>query len=145
MAASLEQRPVLMDHRLVELVLRLPTAVKVRGGSMRWVVEEAARDLLPLEMCHHMAHVPAGSWFGTELRDSARDRLTGVDSWVSQTMDRHAVRDLVERHERDGSEGSRLWALIGLEIWHDRFFGSAPAMPSPRRGSPSIHAPGQVV
>ena len=47
MAASLELRPALLDHRLVELAFRLPASVKVRSGSTKWVLREAARPLLP--------------------------------------------------------------------------------------------------
>ena len=145
MAASLELRPVLLDHRLVELVLRLPTSVKVRGGSTQWVLKEAARALLPDEVIDHKVgtRVPLDAWFRTGLRNTARDRLIGSDSWVSQSLDRALVRDLVERHERGGFEGPRLWALLGVEMWHDCFFGTAPAVPSPRQGSRPVAAPGR--
>lgn len=135
MAASLELRPALLDHRLVELAFRLPTSSRVRGGSTQSVLREAARPLLPdevLERPRRTPRIPLDSWFRSGLRGTARDRLTGADSWVAQTLDRSTVRDLVERHDRGAHEEVRLWTLLGLEMWHDCFFGPAPSVPRPR-------------
>jgi asparagine synthase (glutamine-hydrolysing) len=140
MAASLELRPPLLDHRLVELAFRLPSSVKVRGGTTKWVLKEVARSLLPEDVIDRKKvgfRVPLDEWFRTSLRDTARDRLTGRDSWVGQTLDRTAVRSLVDRHERGVDEEIRIWTLLCLEMWHDTFFGSGsagrPAVPQPRQ------------
>lgn len=136
MAASLELRPALLDHRLVELAFRLPTSVKVRSGTSKWVLREAARHHLPDEVIdrpHTPARVPLDAWFRSGLREAARDRLAS-GSWVAQTFDRAVVRDLVERHERGAAEDNRLWTLLCLELWHERFFGAAPTPPRPRQG-----------
>ena len=146
MAASLEVRPPLLDHHLVELAFRLPTSVKVRSGSGQWVLKEAARRLLPDEVVDRRqsgARVPLDSWFRTGLRDTARQRLLGADSWVAQTLDRDLVRDLVDRHERGANEELRLWTLLSLEMWHDCFFGTAPAVPRPRVEPRSVASPGR--
>ena len=135
MAASLELRPPLLDHHLVELAFRLPTSVKVRSGSTQWVLKEVARPLLPDEVIWRRqvdCRVPLDSWFRSGLRDTARDRLTGADSWVGQTFDRSLVRDLVDRHDCGANEEIRLWTLLCLEMWHDCFFSAAPAVPRPR-------------
>ena len=137
MAASIELRPALLDHRLVELAFRLPTSVKVHGGQTPWVLKEIARHLLPDEVVGRRRtghNVPLSSWFRTSLRDTARDRLLGADSWVAQALDRSLVRDLVQRHDRGVDEELRLWTLLSLEMWHESFFGSAPPIPRPRLG-----------
>lgn len=136
MAASLELRPPLLDHHLVELAFRLPSSVKVRGGTTKWVLKEVARRHLPAEVVDRRKvgfRVPLDRWFRAGLRDTARDRLTGTDSWVAQTLDRRAVRDLLERHERGQSnEEARLWTLLCLEVWHSTFFTGLGAPPVPR-------------
>lgn len=138
MAASLELRSPLLDHRLVELAFRLPSSVKVRSGTTKWVLKEAARPVLPDEIIdrrRHQARIPLDSWFRGGLRDTARDRLTGRDSWVGQNLDPSAVRALVDSHERGDSHETRLWTLLCLEMWHDCFFAPTPTVPSPRNGS----------
>lgn len=130
MAASLELRPPLLDHRLVELAFRLPSTMKVRGGVTKWVLKEVARRALPAEVVDRRKvgfRVPLDAWFRAGLRDTAWDRLTGTESWVGQTLDRSAVRSLLERHHRGAAnEESRLWTLLCLEVWHERFFQGLP-------------------
>lgn len=130
MAASLELRPPLLDHRLVELAFRLPSSVKVRGGVTKWVLKEVARRSLPDEVVDRRKvgfRVPLDAWFRGGLRDTAWDRLTGTESWVGQTLDRSAVRSLLERHHGGvANEESRLWALLCLEVWHECFFQTLP-------------------
>jgi asparagine synthase (glutamine-hydrolysing) len=128
MAASLELRPPLLDHRLVELAFRLPSNVKVRHGTTKWVLKEVARQYLPAEIVDRQKagfRVPLRDWFRSDLRDSMWDRLTGADSFVGGTFDRAAVRGLLKRHESGRfNEESRIWALMSLEVWHETFFAA---------------------
>jgi len=131
MAASLELRPPLLDHRLVELAFRLPSSVKVRKGQTKWVLKEVARRYLPAEIVDRRKvgfRVPLDSWFRTSLRDSVRDRLTGPGSFVAETFDRDAIRDILDRHESGTfNEEIRIWTLMSLEVWHETFFATSPA------------------
>lgn len=134
MAASLELRPPLLDHRLVELAFRLPSEYKVRGGRTKWVLKEVARRHLPAEVVDRRKYgfrVPLDAWFRSELRDSMWDRLTGPGSFVGQSFDRAAVESLLKRHESGTfNEESRIWTLMSLEVWHETFF-RAPAPVGP--------------
>ncbi|GAA5109396.1 N-acetylglutaminylglutamine amidotransferase [Alloalcanivorax gelatiniphagus] len=134
-SASLELRPALLDHHLVELAFRLPTSMKVHAGTTKWVLREVARPFLPDDVVHRRQstlHAPLTAWFGAGLRDMARDRLTGADSWVATTFDRSVVSSVVERHARGVEDDGRLAMLMALELWHDCFFGAPPALPRPR-------------
>lgn len=134
MAASLELRPPLLDHRLVDLAFRLPSEFKLRDGRTKWVLKEVARRYLPSEVVDRKKvgfRVPLDAWFRSKLRDSMWDRLTGRDSFVGQTFDRQAVRSLLERHESGTfNEEGRIWTLMSLEVWHETFFRTgAPLAP----------------
>ncbi|RZS44673.1 asparagine synthase (glutamine-hydrolysing) [Herbihabitans rhizosphaerae] len=122
MAASLELRPPFLDHRLVELAFRLPSDVKVRGGTTKWVVKEVARRYLPDSVVDRPKsgfRVPLDAWFRHGLRDMANDLLTGPSSFVASTMDRDVVRNLLADHDSGArDEQSRLWTLLSLEMWH---------------------------
>ncbi|WP_298459531.1 asparagine synthase (glutamine-hydrolyzing) [uncultured Cellulomonas sp.] len=126
MATSLELRPPLLDHRLVELAFRLPSSVKLRGGTTKWVLKEVARRYLPQEVVDRRKvgfRVPLDAWFRGALRDSVRDRLTGEGSFVAETLDRTRVRGLIDRHETGRfDEANRIWTLLCLEVWHETFF-----------------------
>ncbi|UFU02381.1 asparagine synthase (glutamine-hydrolyzing) [Ruania suaedae] len=126
MAASLELRPPLLDHRLVELAFRLPSQYKVRRGTTKWALKEVARRALPDSVVDRRKvgfRVPLDAWFRKDLRDSVRARLTDSGSFVAETFDRAAVRALLERHESGRfNEEARIFALLSLEVWHETFF-----------------------
>lgn len=132
MAASIELRPPLLDHRLVDLAFRIPSEYKVRDGQTKWLLKEVARRYLPAEVVDRKKvgfRVPLDAWFRSHLRDSMWDRLTGSDSFVGQTFDRAAVRSLLERHESGTfNEESRIWTLMSLEVWHETFFRAGAAV-----------------
>ena len=134
MAASLELRPPLLDHRLVELAFRMPSAFKLRHGSTKWLLKEVARRYVPDEVIDRKKvgfRVPLDSWFRSGLRESMWDRLTGPGSFVGETFDRQAVQNLLKRHESGGfNEENRIFTLMSLEVWHESAFGrvTAPAL-----------------
>lgn len=123
MATSLELRPPLLDHRLVDLAFRLPSSVKVRDGVTKWALKQVARRYLPDEVVDRRKvgfRVPLDSWFRSGLRDSMWDRLTGPRSFVATALDRDAVVRLLERHESGTfNEEARIWTLMSLEVWHE--------------------------
>ncbi len=133
MASSLELRPPLLDHELVELAFRLPSSVKVRRGVTKWVLKEVARRYLPSEVVDRRKvgfRVPLDNWFRTGLRDSMWDRLTGESSFVGSNFDRRQVRELLTRHESGRyNEESRIWTLMSLEVWHDTCVARAGGRP----------------
>ncbi len=122
MAASLELRPPFLDHRLVELAFALPSNVKVRRRTSKWVVKEIARRHLPDVVVDRPKvgfAVPLDAWFRGGLRDMAFDLLTGPSSFVASTFDGRAVQQLLDDHfAADRDEQIRIWTLLSLEVWH---------------------------
>lgn len=122
MAASLETRPPFLDYRLVELAFDLPSGVKTRGGTTKWVLKEVARKYLPNEVVDRPKigfKVPLDRWFRHGLRDMAFDLLTGPSSFAAATFDAGVVARLLVDHSRGvRDEESRIWTLLSLEVWH---------------------------
>jgi asparagine synthase (glutamine-hydrolysing) len=122
MAASLELRPPFLDHRVAELAFTLPSSVKVRRGTTKWVVKEVAREHLPADVVDRPKSgfkVPLDAWFRDGLRDMAHDLLTGPSSFVGGVLDPAGVRTLLAEHDSGGrNEQPRLWTLLSLEVWH---------------------------
>ena len=139
MAASLELRPAMLDHRFVELALSLPSTLKVHKGTTKWLLKEVARRYLPDEVVDRPKagfRVPLDRWFRTDLRDEVHDRLTGPESFVAEAFDRDTVRRLVDRHDSgDFAEEAQIWTLLSLDVWHETFFRS-PDAPTPATATP---------
>jgi asparagine synthase (glutamine-hydrolysing) len=131
MAASVELRPPFLDHDLVDTAFRLPSDVKVRKGTTKWVVKRVAAEFLPAGIVHRRKagfRVPLDLWFREGLRGMAHDRLLARDSFVTQVLSRQAVSALLATHAAQRrNEDIRIWTLLSLEVWHDTFFGSGTA------------------
>ncbi len=50
MAGSIEGRPPLIDHKVIELVSRIPIGLKMKGGTVKYVLREAMKPFLPEEI-----------------------------------------------------------------------------------------------
>ena len=86
MAHSVEGRVPFLDHHLVELVVRLPTAVKIRDMTEKWVLREAAKPVLTDGAYQRQKHpflAPASR--SSLLHEMLRDVLGG-SALTSQPM-----------------------------------------------------------
>ena len=62
MAASIECRAPFVDHELVELASRIPSTLKVRGFSMKYLLKKAVEPWLPKEILRQKNAVLARRW-----------------------------------------------------------------------------------
>ncbi len=120
MAVSLEARVPLLDHHLVEFVLAIPSRLKMRDGTGKWILRQAIAGLVPSEVLEKPKQgfgVPLNRWFRKELRHRV-DGLLRPDSPVYEYADRSAVTRLATEHRlRRRDHSHQLWKLLVLDIW----------------------------
>jgi asparagine synthase (glutamine-hydrolysing) len=126
MATSLELRPPFLDSKVVDFAFSLPSSLKVRQGTTKWLVKQVASRYLPDSIVNRRKvgfRVPLDAWFREGLQDFAWDMLTAADSLASSVFDMGLVRKLLDRH-RSGrvNEEMRIWTLLCLEVWYREFF-----------------------
>jgi asparagine synthase (glutamine-hydrolysing) len=56
MSGSIEGRPPLIDHKLVELICSLPINMKLRGNTGKYILREAMKPYLPEEIYQRKKH-----------------------------------------------------------------------------------------
>ncbi|MBA2732477.1 MAG: asparagine synthase (glutamine-hydrolyzing), partial [Acidobacteria bacterium] len=79
MAASLETRAPLLDHKLIEFVTRIPASLKMRGLETKHILKRAVQDLVPPEILDRPKQgfgVPLQQWINSQLRGRIRETLT---------------------------------------------------------------------
>jgi asparagine synthase (glutamine-hydrolysing) len=130
MAVSLEARVPLLDHRLMEFLATIPSSLKLRDGSGKYLLKRAMAAHVPSEILTRRKMgfgVPLGAWFRAELREMAHDlllaprtRQRGIfrPSWVEWLLRTH------EAGRRDCS--ARLWALLCFELWARQWVDRSP-------------------
>lgn len=126
MAASIECRPPFLDHRLVELAFSLPSRLKVRAGSGKWIFKQVAYRYLPSEIVERKKvgfRVPLDAWFREDLRNLAGDMLLSRNSFVGGMLDRGAIGTILDDHFKNRrNEEMKIWTLLCLEVWYRVFF-----------------------
>ena len=129
MAVSLEARVPLLDHLLMEYVATIPSDLKLRGETGKYLLKRAMADALPSEILGRRKMgfgVPLGTWLRRELREMARDTLLGSAARQRGIFRSVEVERLLRIHDSGRRDYSaRLWALLCLELWMERWTGGA--------------------
>ena len=126
MAHGLESRVPLLDHPLIEFAATVPADVKFRGGEMKHLLKTSFQSVLPdvlLRRRDKMGFpVPLREWFSGPLKGMVQDMFRSRSARSRPFMNSDAVLANVERA---GRFSRKLWGLISLELWHQRFHDRA--------------------
>ena len=137
MAVSLEARVPLLDHQVVEFAVGLPSRLKMRDGTGKWILREAIRDLVPpavLSKPKQGFGVPLRKWFRYELRHRV-DGLRRSWSPIYEYVDAAAVARVSAEHQTGRRDQSAtLWRLLVLDMWLTGLTAGAIARPSELAG-----------
>jgi len=120
MATSLEAREPLLDHRLIEFAFRLPTNMKLRGGTTKWLLREVLYRRVPKELMERPKQgfsIPIEQWLVGPLRDWAEGllderRLRQDGFWRAD-----AVRAMWKSQLSGGRMQHQLWNVLMFEAW----------------------------
>jgi asparagine synthase (glutamine-hydrolysing) len=143
MAHGLEGRSPLLDHEFMEFAASLPSDLKLRGESTKYLLKRAVRSLLPAEIIDRPKKgfsVPLDAWFRNELRELAGDLL--LDGRLARRgyFRMPVVRRLLEEHWRGtASWQNQLWTMAMLESWHRMFIDDRP-LHAPAASAPAVLA-----
>lgn len=128
MATSLETRLPLLDHRLVEFSWRLPSDLKLRDGTSKWLLRAILDRYVPRSLIERPKmgfSVPVDKWLRGPLRAWAGDLLLSSAFLTMFPIRATAVRRLWDDYLAGGGpSANEIWALAMLSGW-------AGAMESP--------------
>ena len=134
MAASIECRAPLVDFEMVELAARMPSSMKVRGFTLKYLMKKAVSPWLPREIVTRRKRgfgAPIGAWLRKDLQPLIGDLLSeeqvrrrGLFHWPS-------IRQLIADHAAERRDCTdHLFALVVLELWCRTFLDACPQAPS---------------
>jgi len=121
MAASIECRAPLVDYELVELMARMPSSLKVRGFTLKYLMKKAVAPWLPREILARKKRgfgAPMGAWLRKDLQPMVSELLSedqirrrGLFHWP-------AIQRLISDHAAERADHTdHLLALVMLELW----------------------------
>jgi asparagine synthase (glutamine-hydrolysing) len=138
MAESLEVRVPFLDHRVVEYCARIPSELKVRRMTTKYLLKRAARGVVPDRIVDKpkigFFHRAVGEWSRSQAIPAIKLYLLDPSPRYAEFLDVKVVRRLVADHE--AGKGGRpvsdlVMELLMLEIWLASYLPRATAREEP--------------
>jgi asparagine synthase (glutamine-hydrolysing) len=141
MAHSVEARPPLLDHRLVEFAATVPAHFRLHGGTTKYLLKRAMRGILPDHIIDRQKQgfaVPLSRWLRNDLATFARDVLLSNTARQRGLFRLDYVERLLQLNERGRNLDLQLWTILSLELWCRRFLDRPVGTTAPLRAA--VHA-----
>jgi asparagine synthase (glutamine-hydrolysing) len=124
MAYSLELRVPFLDHELVEFCAQIPPALKMRGLQEKYILRQALRNDLPLEILRRRKRgltSPFEQWIGN-LPEFARALLSEDRLREKGYFNPKFVVHMIEQHQSGKANyGKSLMRVLGVHLWDELF------------------------
>lgn len=125
MATSLEARVPLLDHKLIDFVMRIPPELKLRGSETKYIFKKAMEGIVPREILYREKQgfgVPINEWINSNLRQRIHCELQEKRTLERGYFEAQYIKTLLDEHSGGRRDHSyRLWILWMLELWHRKF------------------------
>ncbi len=121
MAASIECRAPLVDFELVELASRMPSSLKVRGFTLKYLMKKVVAPWLPREILSRKKRgfgAPMGAWLRKDLHATVSELLSEEQVRRRGLFHWPVIERILKAHrEQRRDHTDHLFALIALETW----------------------------
>lgn len=126
MAASIEGRPPLLDHRIIELLFKLPPEYKIKGNTQKYILKKVAEKYIDKEIIYRPKapfSAPMRGWLKKELSEMVNDILSYESLKRRGIYNPKFVQKLISDNKKGVADNSQLiWRLMVNEIWLRTFF-----------------------
>ncbi|MDI9244997.1 asparagine synthase (glutamine-hydrolyzing) [Marinobacter sp. CHS3-4] len=124
MAGGVEARVPLLDERIAELAVGIPSSWKTRGMEKKIVLRNSQRGRVPdfiLDSPKTGFGVPYEHWLRESLHDFSRDMILNTRFLQRFGFDRSSVERAFKEHRSQRRErGFLLWKLLQLALWAEK-------------------------
>jgi asparagine synthase (glutamine-hydrolysing) len=123
MAAGIEARVPLLDERVAELVVNMPSNWKAHGTQKKVVLRESQRGRLPTDILDGPKTgfgVPYAHWLRTSLYEFSRERLLDQGFLKQFALDGLKLEQTLAQHRAGQLDrGFILWKLLQISLFWD--------------------------
>jgi asparagine synthase (glutamine-hydrolysing) len=121
MRVALEVRAPFLARDVVDFAFALPDSYRMRGGTGKRLLKDAARVLLPGNIIDRPKKgfgIPVAAWLNGPLQPLVKDVLSEFSLKRSGIFDPVFVREMLNAHaDRKADLRKPLWTLFVFELW----------------------------
>jgi len=125
MAASIEGREPLLDHRLVEYAFRLPLHLRRGNLGPKHILKKILYKHVPQQLIDRPKQgfgIPLEKWLSNELKPLVNDYLNVNRVKQAGILDSHIVAQITaDFYKGNKSLASQLWFLLAFEMWREKW------------------------
>jgi len=125
MACSLEVRAPFLDYELVEFIMNLPSSLKLKRFTSKYILKKLMKSILPKEVIYRGKKgfgVPIAKWVKGPLRELFGDLLAYDRIKKEGFLNPDYVTSLFQNHLFNRSDNRKqLWTLLVWELWVNRY------------------------
>jgi len=114
MGVSLEARVPFLDHKFVELTMSIPASVKTKNGTLKYILKNAVRGLIPDEVIDRKKQgfgVPVHEWFFDRLGEKSKKEINDFCHRTDFFNESEVMRLF------DQTRGTQVWYLLNFALW----------------------------
>ena len=128
MAHALEVRAPLLDHKVLEFSATIPSSLKLRGRTTKFLLKEALAGNVPQEVLTRKKHgftMPLAEWLRKDLREMVEDCLFSPKAVQRGLFKTTAVTRLWNAHlSHQADYSAHIWLLMMFELWYREYLDS---------------------
>jgi len=122
MAVSLEVRAPMLDHKFMECIASIPSGLKLRNGTGKYILKRALEPVLPSQILYREKQgfaIPLGQWFKHELKEMAQAIILDADDGI---LNQRFLKEIWDQHQKGSHDRSALlWATLMFRKWQQMF------------------------
>jgi asparagine synthase (glutamine-hydrolysing) len=119
MAASIESRVPLLDHRIVELMSSIPPHIKFSSGRMKHLFKDAVKNTVPTQIIERKDkmgfNTPLTQWTTGSAKEFVMDTLLSNSARQRGVFNMKRMESLIDSKDEFGRV---VWGALCLELWH---------------------------
>ncbi|MBW2978002.1 asparagine synthase (glutamine-hydrolyzing) [Candidatus Woesearchaeota archaeon] len=126
MANSLESRPPILDHKMIELACSIDSRFKLKGKEGKWILKKAFEGILPKKIIYRKKKgfgVPLKYYFRNELKKLVERYVINFDKhslFDYKNYSKEIKKNLNKKHW--AKDYSRIiWTIMMFNLWWEKW------------------------
>ncbi|MGZ4975463.1 MAG: asparagine synthetase B family protein, partial [Limisphaerales bacterium] len=126
MACSLEVRAPFLDYTFVEFANSIPSHLKLRGFTTKYILKKAMAGKLPQDIIGRGKKgfgIPVAKWFRNEMREMVAEYFSEARIKQQGMFNERTISRLWQEHQSGRHDHRKqLWTLFMFQLWFDKYF-----------------------